>query len=96
MWPQWTSTKVDLFDENQITACQDFMNTVVVKFNKINSTENGFKGYVHTVQEDIVALIATKATNKPLTKKRRIQFKEEDDEADPPKKNFSKGSPPWL
>jgi len=72
------------------------MNTAVVKFNKINSTENGFQGYVHTVQEDIVALIAPKATNKPLKMKRRTQFKEEDDEADPPKKKFAKGSPPWL
>jgi len=47
------------------------MNTAVVKFNKINSTENGFKGSVHTVQEDIVIFIATKATNKPLKKKRK-------------------------
>jgi len=67
-----------------------------VKLNKINSTENGVKGSVHTVQEDMVTLIATKATNKPLKKKRRTQFKEEDDEADPPKKKFSKESPPWL
>jgi len=52
-----------------------------VKLNKINSTENGVKGSVHTVQEDMVTLIATKATNKPLKKKRRTQFKEEDDEA---------------
>jgi len=96
MWAQWTRTKVDLFDENQITVCQDFMNTAVVKFNKINSTEHGFKGSVHTVQENIVALIVTKATNKPLKKKRRTKFKEEYDEADPPKKKFSKGSPPWL
>jgi len=72
------------------------MNTAVLKCNKINSTENGFKGSVHTVQEDIVALIATKATNKSLKKKRRTTFKEEDDEADPPKEIFSKGSPPWL
>ena len=43
VWAQWTRTKVDLFDENQITVCQDFMNTAVVKYNKINSTENGFK-----------------------------------------------------
>ena len=96
MWAQWTRTKLDLFDENQINACQDFMNTAVVKFNKINSTENGFEGSVHTVQEDIVALIATKSTNKPIKKKIMTQFKEEDYEADPSKKQFSKGSHPWL
>ena len=96
MWAQWTRTKVELFDENQITVCQEFMNTAVVKFNKIKSTENGFKRSVHTVQEDIVALIATKATNKPIKKKRKTQFKEEDEEADPPKKKFFKGWPPWL
>ena len=43
-----------------ITVCQDFMNTAVVKFNKINATDNGFKGSVHIVQEDIVSLIAAK------------------------------------
>jgi len=72
------------------------MNTAVVKFNKINSTVNRSKGSVHTMQEDIVALIAIKGTKKSLKKKRRTKFKEEDDEADPPKKKFSKGSPPWL
>jgi len=95
MWAQWTRTKVDLFDENQITMWQDFMNTAVVKFKKINSTENGFKGSVHTVQEIIVVLIAAKATNKPL-KKKKTQFKEKDDETDSPKKKWSKGSSPWL
>ena len=72
------------------------MNTAVVKFNKINSTENGFKGSVHTVKEDIVALVAAKATNKSLKKKRKPQSKEEDEDNEPPKKKFSKGSTPWL
>ena len=85
---------MDLFNENQITVCQDFMNTAVVKYNKINSTENGFKGSVHTVQEDIVALIAAKTKKPQIQKKRKPQ--EEDVDNEPPKKKFSKGSPPWL
>ena len=95
VWAQWTRTKVDLFDENQITVCQDFMNTAVVKYNKINSTENGFKGSVHTVQEDIVALIATKV-KKPQIKKKRKPQEDDVDDKPPKKKQFSKGSPPWL
>ena len=70
MWAQWTMNKIDAFDDNQITVCQDFMNTAVVKFNKINATDNGFKGSVHTVQDDIVALIAAKTPKKPTKKKK--------------------------
>lgn len=41
-----------------------FMNLTTIKYNKIVTTENGFKGSVHTVTEDIVALMDNKkATN---------------------------------
>ena len=40
VWAQWTMNKIDAFDDNQITVCQDFMNTAVVNFNKIHSTDN--------------------------------------------------------
>ena len=70
VWAQWNMNKIDAFDDNQITVCQDFINTAVVKFNKINATDNGFKGSVHTVQDDIVALIAAKTPKKPTKKKK--------------------------
>ena len=95
VWAQWTMNKIDAFDDNQITVCQDFMNTAVVKFNKINATDKGFKGSVHTVQEDIVALIATKTPKKSTKKKGKSTIEEGDDE-EPPKKKFSKGTPPWI
>ena len=44
MWAQWTRTKVSQFDETKITDWNNLMNTVTIKFNKINLTENGFKG----------------------------------------------------
>merc|ERR1740124_662728 len=87
--------KIDAFDDNQITVSQDFMNTAVVNCNKINSTDNGFKGSVHTVQEDIVALIAAKIPKKLIKKKKKPTLEEGHDE-EPPKKKFSKGSPPWI
>ena len=40
--------------------CQEFMNSAAIKYNKIAGTKNGFKGSIYTIQDDIVALIASK------------------------------------
>ena len=52
---------MEAFEDGLILNCQDFMNSGVMKYNKISAMSNGFKGSVHTVQEDIVALVAAKA-----------------------------------
>ena len=40
--------------------CQDFMNSATMKYNKIITKEGTFKGSVHTIQDDIVALFTEK------------------------------------
>ena len=71
MWVQWVPNKIDEFEEGKITVCQDFMHAAVIKYNKISASHEGFKGSVHTVQEDIVALLATKSKAKPEYPKRQ-------------------------
>ena len=67
-WAQWIRTQFNKFDEGGLTNCQDFMNKAVLQYNRItNSTEGGFKGSSNTVQEDIVAMIATAKKRKTNT-----------------------------
>ena len=40
---------MDAFDEGNITMCQNFMNSAVVKYNKIIGKEGQFKGSVTSV-----------------------------------------------
>ena len=54
MWAQWVRNKIDEFKEEKITVCQDFMNAGAIKYDTITATHEGFKGYVHTVQEDTI------------------------------------------
>ena len=61
MWAQWTRNKIDSFKDGHITNCQDFMNSAILKFKKISADDEGFKGSVHTVHDDIVAVVALKA-----------------------------------
>ena len=66
------------------------MNSATIKYNKIATTEGGFKGSVHSVQEDIVALFATKANSH---KKRKAE------DEDNPNTKFKKAklnTPPWI
>ena len=59
-WAQWVRNQIDRFDENLITNCQSFMNSAVIKYTKISSlTTDGFKGSSNTLQEDIVAMVAS-------------------------------------
>ena len=75
-WAQWVRTKIDSFEEGNITNCQSFMNTAVMKYNKIVTHEGDFKGSVHSVQEDIVALLSTKTK----AGKRKHQNSEKDED----------------
>ena len=59
-WAQWVREKIDSFKDGNITICQTFMNSAMVKYKKLTAT-GGFKGYVYRVQEDIVALFASKS-----------------------------------
>ena len=52
------------------------MVATVIKYNKIAASHEGFKGSVHTVQEDIVALLATKSNAKPEHPKRQRETDE--------------------
>ena len=66
------------------------MNSATIKYNKIAATEGGFKGSVHSVQEDIVDLFATKGNSH---KKRKAE------DEDNPNAKFKKtklNTPPWI
>jgi len=69
------------------------MNTATVKYNKITTNKGGFKGSVHTVQEDIVTLFASQSKSKKHTK-----HKAYDDDIKPPPNKPKRGrkSPPFL
>ena len=91
VWAQWVRNKLDSFEDGNITVCQDFMNSATIKYNKIAATEGGFKGSVHSVQEDIVALFATKA--KSNNNKRKA---EDVDNTNPKFKKSKTNTPPWI
>jgi hypothetical protein len=57
-WAQWVRNQVDRFEDGQITNCQDFMNSAIIKYNKIaGTTEGGFNGASTTLQQDIAAMM---------------------------------------
>jgi hypothetical protein len=60
IWAQWIRNQVDSFESGNITNCQAFMNTAVVKYNKIRveTEDHAFPGSASTLQEDIVAMMA--------------------------------------
>jgi hypothetical protein len=86
LWAQWVRNQTDAFDEGRITVCQAFMNSAVIKYNKITgSSEGGFRGSSSTVQDDIVAMVtATKhkrAATAPPSKPRPAGKVIKDDQA---------------
>jgi hypothetical protein len=65
LWAQWVRIQIDKSDDGLILVAQDFMlNSAILKYNKINSTEGGFQGSVTTIQEDIVAMVGDAAKRK--------------------------------
>jgi len=84
-WAQWVRNKLDDFEDGNIIDCQDFMNKAVIKYNKIVCVSGNFSGSITTVQEDIIAMIATKQK----TNKRKSSS---DDDADTKPSKFSKFS----
>ena len=58
MWAQWVRNKIDSFEEGGIIVCQDFMNSATMKYNKVACTTSEFNGIVHTMYDDIVAIMA--------------------------------------
>ena len=87
IWAQWVRDKMDSFDDGAITVCQDFLNSAVVKYNKIIGKEGQFKGSVTSVHDDIVAMVTRKAQKKRKTS---------DDVTPPAKKTKTVGLPPFV
>jgi hypothetical protein len=61
-WAQWIRTKIDAFDDNSLTICQQLMNTAALKHFKISSEDGVFCGRSTSVSEDVVAMLATHNT----------------------------------
>jgi len=58
-WSQWVKIKAMDFGEGKIINCQDFMNLADIQYKQILSSGDGqFKGFITTVTEDIVAMMA--------------------------------------
>ena len=91
IWAQWVRNHVNSFEEGKITVCQDLMNTATIKYNKICNINDGqFKGSVHSVQEDVLALFATKR----LKSKRKRE--DEDNDGDQVKKVYKREVPDFT
>ena len=70
VWAQWVRNEVDNFEEGKILICQDFMNSALVKYNRIIGEHGStFHGSSTTVQQDIVAMLArtVSTTMRPRT-----------------------------
>ena len=62
-WAQWIRNQIDDIEEEKI---QDFMNQEYIKFYNICNTDTGFQGSYHTINGDIVDMIAeNNQTTKP-------------------------------
>ena len=92
MWAQWVRNKIDFFEEGGITVCQDFMNSATMKYNKIACTTSGFKGSVHTVHDDIVAMMAKSQPSN----KRKQDNEIIDITKSPPTKKVKRDTPPFM
>jgi len=104
-WSLWVQQQMDRFDKHDITNAQSFMNSAVVKYQKL-SGNGSFNGKSTTVKEDIVAMLS-----KSTTSNKRPSNKSQGTENDPKrrrtqeqktplpffakwyKKSLSKGSP---
>ena len=87
-----------MFEDGQVTNCQDFINSAILKYNKISASEKGFKGSVHTVQEDTVALITINTKKNPSkSHKRKTDGANEDNEPNKKRKpKIGNNKPPQL
>ena len=91
-WAQWVRNQMDQFQSGNLTVCQDFMNTAAIKYQTIIDEEESFKGSIHTVQEDIVALLSS--TNKNNNNKRHLD--DDDSSVNPLGKKIKKNEPDFL
>ena len=70
VWTQWVRNQVDIFEDGNILIYQDFINSALVKYNRIIGEHgNTFHDSFTTVQRDIVAMLArtAPANTKPRT-----------------------------
>jgi hypothetical protein len=89
LWAQWVRNQVDNFDGGLLTNCQAFMNAASLKFTKIAAEGSGtFEGSASTIQEDIVAMMATA--------KRKKSTMSSDSPARPGKAGEEKKLPPFV
>ena len=59
-WAQWVCVQVDNFDSGNLANPQAFMNDASVKYAKISASSGaGFQGSATSLQEDIVAMLAS-------------------------------------
>jgi hypothetical protein len=67
IWAQWIRNQIDFFEQGTITNSQAFMNTAVVKVNKlcIENDDQSFPGSSSTLQEDIVAMMVSVKRQRP-------------------------------
>ena len=79
--------KIDSFEDGGIIVCQDVMNSATMKYNNIVS--------VHTVHDDIVAMMAKSHTNKSHTNKKYKQVDNDNDtDNNPSDKKYMKRDTP--
>jgi hypothetical protein len=93
-WAQWIRNQVDDFEAGTLTICQDFMNSAVIKYNKVSGSNDGsFSGAATTLQEDIVAMVAA-VKHKAPTPHAAVQAKPKHNTSPPDAKGNK--MPPFL
>ena len=94
-WSRWVNSQKDEFNQGNLTNCQDFMNSALLKYNQISLEEGGFNGSVSSVQEDIISMVAQmkKGTKR---KKTDTDDSSEDKSKGASKTKKKKELPPFL
>ena len=79
-WASWVRQQVEKVEEGTVTGSQDLLNKGVLKFTKVNVVGNGWKASTLTIQEDIVAMLAShkQSSKKPPASKIPLKDKDKD------------------
>ena len=77
-WASWVRQQIEKVEEGTVTGSQDLLNKGVLKFTKVKAVENGWKASTLTIQEDIVAMLASHKQSSKKPPASKIPLKDKD------------------
>jgi len=94
-WASWVRTQTErVEDGTSLITSQTLLNKAVLKYNKIKSTESNFNGSTSSIQEDIVAMFAKKASPKASKAPNKDTDSKSTDDSKKPNNNADKPDHP--